>query len=73
LQATSGACRRLGIRSCVRPHDDAHKGTFVCNLRLFQKIILLLLPGGAGGVKSIFSVNNFMEEEGRCTYKGTRF
>ncbi len=24
---TSGACRRLGIRYCVRPHDDADKGT----------------------------------------------
>ncbi len=27
LLLTSGACRRLGIRSCVSPHDDAHKGT----------------------------------------------
>lgn len=49
------------------------KGTFVCNLRLLAIKILLLLPGGAGGVNFIFSVNNFMEEEGRCTYKGTHF
>jgi len=27
LPTTSGGCRRLGIQSCVRPHDDAHKGT----------------------------------------------
>jgi hypothetical protein len=47
------------------------KGTCVCNLLLSLNIILLLLPGGAGGVNSIISVNNFMEEEGRCTIKGT--
>ena len=27
LPTTSGACRRLGIHSCVRPHDDEHKET----------------------------------------------
>jgi hypothetical protein len=26
---TSGACRRLGICCCVRPHDDTHKETTI--------------------------------------------
>ena len=45
-----------------------NKETFVCSFLLFLNIILLLLPGGAGGVNSIIYVNNFMEQEGRCDF-----
>ncbi len=41
-QLTSRACRRLGIQSCVRPHDDAHKET-----KILFKMKTQLLNGQA--------------------------